>query len=71
MTETAAYHHEGEGTFYSDEDFGMLEWDGSILSPDVKRNSKKPRNTAAIKNIVFRLSEFLKNHVGKKSPCKD
>ena len=54
LTETAAYHHKGEGTCYSDEDFGRFDWGGSILSPHVKINSKKPRNTAAIKNTVFR-----------------
>ena len=70
MTETEAYHHEGEGTFYSDEDLGMLEWGGSILSPDVKINSKKPSNTVAIKNTVFRL-EFLNNNLRKiKFPVK-
>ena len=63
MTETEAYHHEGEGTIYSDEDLGMLEWGGSILSPDVKINSKKPNNTAAIKNTVFRLEELLNNNL--------
>ena len=43
----------------------MLEWGGRVLSPDVKINSKKPNNTAAIKNLVFRLGEFLKNNVRK------
>ena len=52
LTETAAYHHKGEGTFYSNEYFVMLEWGGSILSPDVKTNSKKTNNTTAIKNTV-------------------
>ena len=50
----------------------MLEWGGSILSPDVKINSKKPNNTTAIKNLVFRLGEFLKNNVRKiKFPAKN
>ena len=71
LTETAASQYEGEATFYSDEDFGMLEWGGSILSPDVKTNSKKPKNMSASKITVVRLSDFLKNDVGKrKFPVK-
>ena len=49
----------------------MLEWGGSIFSPDVKINSKKPNITATIKNTLFRLGEFLKNNVRKrKFPVK-
>ena len=49
----------------------MLEWGGSILSPDVKTNSKKPKNMSASKITVVRLSDFLKNDVGKrKFPVK-
>ena len=66
LTETAASQYKGEATFYSDEDFGMLEWGGSILSPNVKTNSKTPKNMAASKITVLRLSDFLKNDVGKR-----
>ena len=44
----------------------MLEWGGSILSPDVKTNSKKTNNTAAIKTTVFRLGEWFKNNIWKR-----
>ena len=66
FTETAASHRNGEATFYSDENFKKLEWGGSILSPDVKKNSKQPKNMTASKITVMRLSEFLKSVVGQR-----
>ena len=47
LTETAAYHYEGESTSYSNEYFVMLECGGSILSPDVKTNSKNTNNNGS------------------------
>ena len=47
LTDTAASDYEGQARFYSDEDFGMLECGGSILSPDVETNGKNPKNMAA------------------------
>ena len=51
LTETAAYHHEGEGTFYSDEDFGMLGWGASFLSPDVKKTVKPQTTPQPLKTL--------------------
>ena len=65
LTETAVSGFNGKAMYYSDENFGKLEWGGGLLSPDLSVKSKKPKKGA--NNItVIRLSEFLKKTVSKR-----
>ena len=66
MTETAVSYRDGYTTFYSDEAYSMLEWGGSILPPGVNVNSKQPNNLKRNNITELRLSNYLKNVVGKR-----
>ena len=49
----------------------MLGWGSNIVSPDVKTNTKNPKNLSASKINVLELSDFLKNDLRKrKHPVK-
>ena len=70
MTETAASDHNGKTRFYTDESYQNMEWGGGILSQNIINiavdnvtNKEKPK--FKIVNLL-RLSEFLKNIVGKR-----
>ena len=65
FTETAVSGFNGKAMYYSDENFKKLEWGGGLLSADLSNKSKKPQKTTS--NIsATRLSDFLKNTVGKR-----
>lgn len=70
FTETAVSDRNGATRFYTDEDTHNMEWGGGILSPDVNNiavdNSGDTKNQE-FKNVsLVRLSDFLKNVVGKR-----
>ena len=56
-------NHSGEGTFYSDGAMQMKEWGGGVLPPDV---ISEARNASAETISLLRLSDFLRNVVGKR-----
>ena len=70
MTQTAASDHNGITRFYTDEAYQKMEWGGGILPPNVINiavdnvtNKEKPK----FMNVkLVRLSDFLKNIVGKR-----
>ena len=70
ITETAASDHNGITRFYTDEAYQNLEWGGGVLPPNIINiavdnviNKEKPK----FMNVtLLRLSEFLKNIVGKR-----
>jgi len=63
LTQTGVSNHSGEGTFYSDGAMQMKEWGGGVLPPDV---ISEARNASAETITLLRLSDFLRNVVGKR-----
>ena len=63
LTQTGVSNHSGEGTFYSDGAMQMKEWGGGVLPPDV---ISEARNASAETISLLRLSDFLRNVVGKR-----
>ena len=69
LTETAASDRQGKTRFYSDESYSNMEWGGGILSPNINKvavtaNDKQSQNFQDVE--LIRLSDFLKNIVGKR-----
>ena len=63
LTQTGVSNHSGEGTFYSDGAMQMKEWGGGVLPPDV---ISEARNASAETISLLRLSDFLRDVVGKR-----
>jgi hypothetical protein len=70
LTETAASNHNGIGRFYTDESYQNMEWGGGVLPPNIINiavDQVSNKHTAAYRNVtLLRLSDFLKNVVGKR-----
>ena len=66
FTETAVSSFNGKSTLFSDENWKMLEWSASLLSPDLSIKSVKSSNFTVKSINVIRLSDFIKYTVNKR-----
>ena len=70
MTETAVSDHHGTTKFFTDEDYKNMEFGGGILSPKINKiaieNASRKSLPPTKKVTLIRLSDFLKNVVGKR-----
>ena len=70
MTETAVSDHQGTSKFFTDEDYKNMEFGGGILSPKLYKIATENASSTSLpptkKVALIKLSEFLKNVVGKR-----
>lgn len=56
-------NHDGEGNFFSDDDFQNKEWGGGVLPPELFGIAKEPKSTVTL----VRLSNFIIANVGNRT----
>ena len=70
MTQCGVSDHNGISRFYTDEAYQNLEWGGGILPPkiiNIAKDNMKDKENSNFSNItLIRLSNFLKNVLGKR-----
>jgi hypothetical protein len=68
LTESAVSDHDGTDTFFSDGKYSLNEHGGGILPPKInnKHSENFNDNSTNTKVTLIRLSDFLRNFVGKR-----